>query len=71
MRSGFVTVGANPGYLCFQKCHARIQFVARIAVQAFLRENTGGVGARSRAIVVFHQIPSIGCGALAVNRGES
>lgn len=66
-----VTVSANPDNFCFQKFDARVQFVPRIAVQAFLREVAGGVCARSGAIVVFHQKGSIGCSALAVNQYES
>ena len=71
VRGCLFAMGLHAGNLCFQKLDARVQFVSRIAVQAFLREAAGGVGARSRAIVVFHQMPSIGRCALAVNRRES
>ena len=71
MGLGLVAVGLHAGDFCFQKLDARVQLLSRIAVQAFLRKGAGGVSARSRAIVVFHQVSSIGRCALAVNWRES
>lgn len=64
---------SDTGNLCFQQSNARVQFVQRIAIQAFAGQLASGSvfyrsGAPSWSIIVVHLRCNIGLSALAVNR---
>jgi len=75
MGGGFLTMRLYPGDFSVEQCHALVEFIQRIAVEAFQPEFVSRIFARadpaSREIILLHCSSSIGPLFLAVNRVRS
>ena len=67
MAGGFGVMRLDPGNLGFERGDALQQLVLRISVEAFLRQQTGGIAARAREILCVHCGAASQRAAIAVN----